>query len=394
MPLSGNVIAITGKLSMPRKKLVDIIVSKGGTVASSVTKKTTHLICAEKSGTKYNKAVKLGVKVVQEQYVHDAIAVAGANANASTNAGGGGQTKRKNPVPDALSPAKKKVKASKMSKTSNTSNSDPLVKKVADFISSMIASNSNLDKQKIFKEQLSGKNATKDLVELLKIIYTDQLTFGVTSNNIVNFEQNKWKDEYYVKSPGLLDYVGKLVSAELTGHNALKVAVSLIKDNPNYRDTLLLVFNKDIKIRFGLKQANKVIPKFAPEFNVSLGKLYDDKTKKLLDSDDSDWYMSKKLDGVRCLTIIKDQPKGAPPKVELYSRQGLQFTTLEKVSQEIQKYWPKMKKSFPKGTNSVVLDGEMCVLKEDGSEDFKLIMKEIRKKIIKLINPDISFLIC
>lgn len=363
MSLEGTVIAITGKLSMPRNDLVNILEQKGGQFAASITKKVTHLVCSSHSGTKYNKAVKQGVAIVTEDFIHSA-------ESPDTGAKRPSPTEDERPIPTQGQ--------------MRTGNEDPLVGEMAAFITKMISTNSNLEKQTEFKKLIDS--ASDDFKELLKIIYTKQIKFGVTSKNIVKFETSKWEDSFYEKMP-LLEYIRKLVNAELTGHNALKVAVSFLKDNSSHRKTLLLIFNKDIKIRFGLKQVNKVIPGFVPEFSVSLGKLYDDKTKNYVEK--GDWYMSKKLDGVRCITIVTDIEGNPSPKVEFYSRQGLKFQTLGKVEDEIQKYWGEIKTNLAssKGTNSIVLDGEMCVLKEDGSEDFKLIMKEIRRKDHQVDKP-------
>ena len=64
--LSGLSICITGTLSKPRKYFEDLIKDNGGSVASSVTKKTDYLIAGDDCGSKLQKAESLGVKILSE----------------------------------------------------------------------------------------------------------------------------------------------------------------------------------------------------------------------------------------------------------------------------------------------------------------------------------------
>lgn len=383
MSLTGQVIAITGTLSKPRKKIIEIITSNGGKFASSLTKNVTHLICADISagGTKYDKAVKQGVTIVTEDHLKNLASSASAGETSKKRAS---KTEQVSVVPT------KKQKTSNGSTRASSTEVPKIITTMNSFLEDMKKSNSNLDKGVVFKQYILGDDICNEFIELLKIIYTKQLKFGVTSKNILKFEKDKFnKDTDYVQMD-LLEFTKKLVASELTGHSALKVAVSFLLGYPDYREMLLLVFDKDLKIRFGLKQANKVVPDFVPEFSVSLGQSYNDKTKSLVDK--GEWYMSKKLDGVRCITIIKPD-KRDNPKIEFYSRQGLKLLTLDKVDSHIKSIWTEFSKVLTKlGMNrdnggGYVLDGEMCIVKEDGNEDFRLIMKEIRRKKHTVGNP-------
>ena len=61
--LSGMSFVVTGTLPVPRNEAQDLIRNAGGTVASSVSAKTSVLVAGEKAGSKLAKAEKLGVKV-------------------------------------------------------------------------------------------------------------------------------------------------------------------------------------------------------------------------------------------------------------------------------------------------------------------------------------------
>lgn len=65
---SGKTVVLTGTLSsLTRDEAKEIIENQGGKVVSSVSKKTGYVIVGENPGSKYDKAVKLGVKIIGEQ---------------------------------------------------------------------------------------------------------------------------------------------------------------------------------------------------------------------------------------------------------------------------------------------------------------------------------------
>lgn len=66
--LQGLTFVITGTLpTLKREDVVTLIESNGGKVSSSVSKKTSYLIAGEKAGSKLEKAVASGVRVITEQ---------------------------------------------------------------------------------------------------------------------------------------------------------------------------------------------------------------------------------------------------------------------------------------------------------------------------------------
>lgn len=60
-------VVITGKLSIPRKDLESILESKGAKIVSAVSKNTAYVIAGEDAGSKYQKAIDLNIKVIDEQ---------------------------------------------------------------------------------------------------------------------------------------------------------------------------------------------------------------------------------------------------------------------------------------------------------------------------------------
>ncbi|MFI5065417.1 MAG: NAD-dependent DNA ligase LigA [Streptosporangiales bacterium] len=67
-PLAGLTVVITGSLDgYTRDEAAEAVQSRGGKVTSSVSKKTSFLVAGEKPGSKYDKAVSLGVPVLGEE---------------------------------------------------------------------------------------------------------------------------------------------------------------------------------------------------------------------------------------------------------------------------------------------------------------------------------------
>jgi DNA ligase 1 len=75
-----------------------------------------------------------------------------------------------------------------------------------------------------------------------------------------------------------------------------------------------------------------------------------------------------------CRAIIVIDETGA---INFYSRQGKEFETLDNVRKALE----------PHGLRKIVLDGEICLLDEDGNENFQGIIKEIKRKDHTIQNP-------
>lgn len=61
---TGKSFVITGTLAQARSYYEQLIKENGGKVSSSVSKKTSYLLCGESPGSKYDKAVKLEVSII------------------------------------------------------------------------------------------------------------------------------------------------------------------------------------------------------------------------------------------------------------------------------------------------------------------------------------------
>ncbi|KPJ63506.1 aromatic ring-opening dioxygenase LigA [candidate division KD3-62 bacterium DG_56] len=72
-PLEGKTFVFTGVLSMPRAEAERIITRLGARATSSVSKTTDFVVVGEEPGSKYEKAKKLGITILEEQQFQDLV---------------------------------------------------------------------------------------------------------------------------------------------------------------------------------------------------------------------------------------------------------------------------------------------------------------------------------
>jgi len=65
--ITGKTFVLTGTLSIKREEAAAIIEKHGGKVVSSVSKNTDFVLAGEAAGSKLDKAIKLGVKIISEE---------------------------------------------------------------------------------------------------------------------------------------------------------------------------------------------------------------------------------------------------------------------------------------------------------------------------------------
>ncbi len=65
-PLAGKTFVLTGALSRPRPEIERLIAAAGGKATGSVTRNTNYLVAGEGGGSKRDKAVKLGIAIIDE----------------------------------------------------------------------------------------------------------------------------------------------------------------------------------------------------------------------------------------------------------------------------------------------------------------------------------------
>jgi len=245
-----------------------------------------------------------------------------------------------------------------------------------------------LERTKQFCNECNATNSINEKVEIIRK-YPDlqpifkatldviNYQYGITSNNLIklkNLDQSKCNDYNTI-----FDLLNALSSRKITGHEAASNIWKFILKNIEYKDIIINILDRNLKTRTDASLINRVYPGCVPVFNVELANECTEKLLKKIDFHTQRWYASRKLDGARCLAIIYDNGN-----CKLFSRQGKEFLTLNKVKEEIE----KLKLS------NIVLDGEICLIDNNDKENFQDVMKEIRKKNHTIQNPRFKMFSC
>ena len=233
-----------------------------------------------------------------------------------------------------------------------------------DFVEASNATNSNTDKLEVLKTYTQYESVKKALY----YTYNTFKQYGVTSANCKKNSDLMGHSNTYGDFFLLLDDLSNRVC---TGHTAIANVNRYVQENKQYEDLIFNIIDRNLKTRSTASMINKVLPGLIPTFDVALAKAFDEKTQKKVDWNDC-WFVSRKLDGVRCLTVIDEN--GEP---KFFSRQGKEFLTLDNLKTDIKAL----------GLKNTVLDGEVCIVDDNGDENFASIIKEIKRKDHKIGNP-------
>ena len=167
----------------------------------------------------------------------------------------------------------------------------------------------------------------------------------------------------------IFDLLDALSGRVVTGHDAIRLVNSFVAKNEKYSKLIYTIIDKNLEIRASESVINKVIPGLIPTFDVALASNYE---PKLVDFENETWYASRKLDGIRCVVIVDENGKA-----KAFSRKGREIETLGKVVKAFEDF----------GQKGFVFDGELCLIDDEGNEDFQGVMKQIRKKDHTIPNP-------
>jgi DNA ligase-1 len=233
-----------------------------------------------------------------------------------------------------------------------------MLEKLKKLIGELNTTNSNNDKVNVLRKYVDDD----DIKTILFYTYNPFYQFNVTSKNCIK-NKNLSSPERYLFG-GIINLLDDLRLRRITGNEAIEAVNGFVQINPHYKEEIFRVLDKDLKTRTGYKLINKAIPNLIPTFDVVLSEKYEPGMVDLK-KESMCWYVSRKLDGVRCIIVVDEDGD-----VESYSRQGKKFGTLGVVEQEIKNL----------GLTNVVFDGEICVVDDEGNENFQDVMKEIRKK--------------
>lgn len=204
-----------------------------------------------------------------------------------------------------------------------------------------------------------------ELKKLFMYVYNPFYQFHITSDNC---KKNETILALTEKNYTIFELLDELRTREVTGHNAIGLVNSFIAANIEHKEVIYDIIDKDLKCRIGESIINKAVPGTIPTFDVALAEKFE---PEMVDFEKEDWFVSRKLDGVRCIVVIDENGK-----VTSFSRQGKIFDTLGKVEDAISQL----------NFTNIVFDGEICMVDENGVDDFQGIMKQIRRKNHRIEN--------
>jgi len=228
-------------------------------------------------------------------------------------------------------------------------------KHIADFVEEMKATSSTNQKKEIIK-----KYDSTYLRLILNYTYHPFKKYYVTSDNLKKHPELQF--DYTDSFTQLLD---DLNERRLSGNHAIAAVNGYINKNMDHAEVIYDVIDRNLKTRATTTLINSVLPGTIPTFDVALALPYDEKTKKKVDFTKDSWFMSRKLDGIRCISIFD-----AEGTVKFYSRAGNEFLTLSVLATELKKL----------ELTNMVIDGEICLVNENDKEDFQGIIKQIGRK--------------
>ncbi len=236
----------------------------------------------------------------------------------------------------------------------------------------------NLEKLQDFVNQMKNTSSLNEKKVIIGSIQNDEFI-----KKALNYALDPYK-KYYLTSKNckknadlcdmnliyesIFELLDDLNNRTYTGHDAIAMVNGLIATNQKYEDLIFSIIDRNLEIRASESVINKVIPNLIPTFDVALANKFD---PKRVDWNDV-WFASRKLDGVRCITIV-----GLDGGVKCYSRVGNEFETLQVVKDAVKVL----------GLRGIVFDGEICLMDENGNEDFQGIMKQIKRKNHTIKNP-------
>lgn len=228
------------------------------------------------------------------------------------------------------------------------------------------------------KMQFLNENTNETVSLIFQDTYDTKRKYHVKKFNVTR-TGDLTIDEDYMEFHGMLNALNARI---VTGNAAVELVEMTIgmyiKED---QDLLCKILNRNLKVGISLDNFNKTSGESIDKFQVALAKKLQE--VKNVDPIDGTWFVSRKMDGARCIAIcVQDWVDGELTQdVKFFSRQGKEFTTLSNLI-------PDVKQMFLAcGAGTFILDGEMCLVDENGDEHFDWVMKEITRKNHTIENP-------
>lgn len=234
-------------------------------------------------------------------------------------------------------------------------------------------------------QNTAGTNAKKEILRknmspTLRLIFED--TYGPQKYYIKKFAPNgdyghlSIDVDYGTFHCTLVD----LVTRKVTGDAAYKLLEDTVAlYDYESQEILCKIIDRNLKVGISLDNFLDVIGEKETKFEVALAESLN--KAKNVNPIDGTYFISRKLDGVRCICYISKTFEDT--KITFVSRQGKTFTTLSNLVNPILKFIEDNDYMI----GDWVLDGEICIMDENGNENFHGLMKEVTRKNHTIENP-------
>lgn len=228
------------------------------------------------------------------------------------------------------------------------------------------------------KMQFLNENTNETVSLIFQDTYNKKRKYYVKKFNVTNTGVLTIDTSYNVFHDMLEDLNNRVITGNAAVEAVERMIGCFVKED---QDILCKILDRNLKVGVSLDNFNKTNGETIDKFEVALAKKLQD--VKNVDPIDGTWFVSRKMDGARCIAICnQDWVDGElKQEVKFFSRQGKEFTTLSNLI-------PDVKQMFLAcGAGTFILDGEMCLVDENGDEHFDWIMKEITRKNHTIENP-------
>ena len=173
---------------------------------------------------------------------------------------------------------------------------------IQSFCIEMNETNQTNEKIKILKKYGEANESLENYCNM----FTIRLSFFMSLQKML--KNKKYKQKYKQNKSNLLTgepdiffLLNQLCQGHWTGNQALDHICQFIESYPEYESILYNILDKNLKIRISKTILQKIFPEEFPSFHVSLANNFNVKFLT-----DNDWFISRKLDGVRCLCVIEN----------------------------------------------------------------------------------------
>ena len=228
------------------------------------------------------------------------------------------------------------------------------------------------------KMQFLNENTNETVSLIFQDTYNKKRKYYVKKFNVTNTGVLTIDTSYNVFHDMLEDLNNRVITGNAAVEAVERMIGCFVKED---QDILCKILDRNLKVGVSLDNFNKTNGETIDKFEVALAKKLQD--VKNVNPIDGNWFVSRKMDGARCIAICdQDWVNGElVQEVKFFSRQGKEFTTLSNLI-------PDVKQMFLAcGGGTYILDGEMCLVDENGDEHFDWIMKEITRKNHTIENP-------